>query len=155
MGFALLATTARGICSFRLLESADPSTGLERLRHDFPNATLTADASVARSLTGCSPTSWRVNRATACRSTSTARPSRSGSGKRSGPSPAARRGPTAKSRGPSAFRQAPRAVGAACGANPVWLLVPCHRVVRSGGGLGGYYWGLDMKQALLDLESGN
>src|SRR5205823_12097210 len=47
---------------------------------------------------------------------------------------------------------ASRAVGAACGANPVSLVVPCHRVVRTGGGLGGYYWGLDRKRALLEME---
>ncbi|HMB07175.1 MAG TPA: MGMT family protein [Isosphaeraceae bacterium] len=47
---------------------------------------------------------------------------------------------------------AARAMGAACGANPVSVLIPCHRVVRAGGELGGYYWGLDWKRALLDLE---
>ena len=47
---------------------------------------------------------------------------------------------------------ASRAVGTACGSNPVSLLVPCHRVVRAGGGLGGYYWGLDRKRLLLDAE---
>jgi len=47
---------------------------------------------------------------------------------------------------------AARAVGTACGSNPVALLVPCHRVVRSGGGLGGYEYGLDCKRRLLDLE---
>jgi len=45
-----------------------------------------------------------------------------------------------------------RAVGSACGANPVALLVPCHRAVRTDGGLGGYAWGLDRKRRLLDLE---
>lgn len=49
---------------------------------------------------------------------------------------------------------ASRAVGAACGANPVALFVPCHRVLREGGGLGGYRWGLDRKRVLLDLERG-
>lgn len=48
--------------------------------------------------------------------------------------------------------RAARAVGTACGINPVSLLVPCHRVVGSGGSLGGYGWGLERKQALLDLE---
>jgi AraC family transcriptional regulator of adaptative response/methylated-DNA-[protein]-cysteine methyltransferase len=47
-----------------------------------------------------------------------------------------------------------RAVGTACGSNPISLLVPCHRVLRSDGTLGGYYWGLDIKQKLLDWESG-
>jgi AraC family transcriptional regulator of adaptative response/methylated-DNA-[protein]-cysteine methyltransferase len=45
-----------------------------------------------------------------------------------------------------------RAVGSACGANPVALVVPCHRAVRADGGLGGYAWGLPVKQRLLELE---
>lgn len=50
--------------------------------------------------------------------------------------------------------RAVRAVGSACATNPLPLLVPCHRVVRSDGGLGGYLGGLDAKRALLDLEAG-
>ncbi|HEX7878249.1 MAG TPA: methylated-DNA--[protein]-cysteine S-methyltransferase [Candidatus Eisenbacteria bacterium] len=45
-----------------------------------------------------------------------------------------------------------RAVGAANGANPVAVLVPCHRVVNHNGGLGGYSGGLDIKRWLLALE---
>ena len=45
-----------------------------------------------------------------------------------------------------------RAVGSACGANPVALVVPCHRAVRTDGGLGGYAWGLARKKRLLALE---
>lgn len=45
-----------------------------------------------------------------------------------------------------------RAVGSACGANPVALFVPCHRAVRRDGGLGGYAWGLATKERLLELE---
>ena len=45
-----------------------------------------------------------------------------------------------------------RAVGSACGANPVALVVPCHRAVRTDGGLGGYAWGLRRKKKLLALE---
>jgi len=45
-----------------------------------------------------------------------------------------------------------RAVGSACGANPVALVVPCHRAVRADGGLGGYAWGLARKKKLLALE---
>jgi len=52
----------------------------------------------------------------------------------------------------SAIGSAPRAVGGACGRNPIPLVVPCHRVLRSGGALGGYGGGLPMKQALLELE---
>lgn len=45
-----------------------------------------------------------------------------------------------------------RAVGRACAANPIPLLVPCHRVVRAGGGLGGFSAGLAWKQLLLAIE---
>jgi AraC family transcriptional regulator of adaptative response/methylated-DNA-[protein]-cysteine methyltransferase len=45
-----------------------------------------------------------------------------------------------------------RAVGSACGANPAALVVPCHRVVRSDGGLGGYRWGVERKRVLLEAE---
>lgn len=45
-----------------------------------------------------------------------------------------------------------RAVGSACGANPVALIIPCHRVLRSDGSLGGYEWGLERKRKLLELE---
>jgi len=49
---------------------------------------------------------------------------------------------------PRAFR----AAGSALGANPIPIVVPCHRVLRSGGGLGGYGGGLDVKRRLLELE---
>lgn len=45
-----------------------------------------------------------------------------------------------------------RAVGSACATNPLPVVIPCHRVVRSDGGLGGYLGGIDAKTALLDLE---
>lgn len=49
---------------------------------------------------------------------------------------------------PRAFR----AAGSALGANPIPIVVPCHRVLRAGGGLGGYGGGLDVKRELLALE---
>jgi methylated-DNA-[protein]-cysteine S-methyltransferase len=48
--------------------------------------------------------------------------------------------------------RAVRAAGTACGRNPIPLVVPCHRVLRTSGALGGYGGGLPMKQALLELE---
>jgi methylated-DNA-[protein]-cysteine S-methyltransferase len=48
--------------------------------------------------------------------------------------------------------RAVRAAGTACGTNPIPVVVPCHRVLRSGGALGGYGGGLPMKEALLRLE---
>jgi AraC family transcriptional regulator of adaptative response/methylated-DNA-[protein]-cysteine methyltransferase len=46
-----------------------------------------------------------------------------------------------------------RAVARACATNPVSVVVPCHRVVREGGGLAGYRWGIDRKRALLEKEA--
>ncbi|WP_141434485.1 methylated-DNA--[protein]-cysteine S-methyltransferase [Bacillus sp. 03113] len=51
--------------------------------------------------------------------------------------------------------QAVRAVGAAIGANPVLITVPCHRVIAKNGALTGFRGGLEMKEFLLDLEKGN
>jgi methylated-DNA-[protein]-cysteine S-methyltransferase len=48
--------------------------------------------------------------------------------------------------------RAVRAAGTACGSNPIPLVVPCHRVLRRGGALGGYGGGLPMKRGLLELE---
>ena len=48
--------------------------------------------------------------------------------------------------------RAVRAAGSACSRNPIPLVVPCHRVLRSDGSLGGYAGGLEMKERLLELE---
>ncbi|NID16007.1 methylated-DNA--[protein]-cysteine S-methyltransferase [Luteibacter yeojuensis] len=48
--------------------------------------------------------------------------------------------------------KAARAIGRACGSNKLALLVPCHRIIREDGSLGGWRWGLDIKQQLLATE---
>lgn len=50
--------------------------------------------------------------------------------------------------------KAVRAVGSACATNPLPVVVPCHRVLRSDGSLGGYLGGLEAKRTLLTLEAG-
>ncbi len=51
-------------------------------------------------------------------------------------------------------RAAARAVGSAVGRNPISFVVPCHRVLRKDGGLGGYHWGVTRKQAIIGWEAG-
>jgi AraC family transcriptional regulator of adaptative response/methylated-DNA-[protein]-cysteine methyltransferase len=48
--------------------------------------------------------------------------------------------------------KAVRAVANACARNPIGILVPCHRIIRDDGSLGGYGWGLERKRALLRCE---
>lgn len=49
--------------------------------------------------------------------------------------------------------RAARAVGGAVGRNPIAFLIPCHRVIRKAGGMGGYHWGLPRKKAMLAWEA--
>jgi len=50
--------------------------------------------------------------------------------------------------------KAARAVGTAIGSNPIAFLIPCHRVVQSSGGIGGYMWGADRKVKIINWETG-
>lgn len=151
LGRLLLAATSRGVCRVMI---GDADTTLEReLREEYPHATirrhdrmLSAQVKVLLDyLRGRAPHPelpldvratafqwrvWRQLRAIPYGETRTYREVAAEIGK------------------PSATR----AVARACATNPVALLIPCHRVIRTDGSLGGYRWGLDRKQTLLDAE---
>jgi AraC family transcriptional regulator of adaptative response/methylated-DNA-[protein]-cysteine methyltransferase len=152
LGLALVGQTARGVCAILLGDSA--SSLRAELGRRFPRARLVAgdrefEAVVAR-VVACVETPrlgldlpldvrgtafqhrvWRALREIPVGTTATY-------------------GEVARRIGAP---RAVRAVASACGANPVAVAIPCHRVVREDGGLGGYRWGLPRKRALLSRES--
>ena len=105
---------------------------------------------------GASSTSTSPARGAPSTSTSTcgspAATSTGASSSSSARSTSARRSPTARSRNEPDNARAVRAAGTACGSNPIPIVVPCHRVVRSGGEIGNYGGGPEMKRFLLELE---
>jgi AraC family transcriptional regulator of adaptative response/methylated-DNA-[protein]-cysteine methyltransferase len=56
---------------------------------------------------------------------------------------------------PAPYKSPAQLVAEACSANPVAVIVPCHRVIRSDGSLGGYRWGAWRKKALPAREQGS
>lgn len=152
LGQLLVAATDRGICRISLGESAAP---LERdLRKEFPAATITSDAgglnawvnAIVRHLEGREPhLDLPLDiRATAFQQRVWA---------------ALKKIPYGATRSYLAVAKAihqpraTRAVAKACATNPVAIAIPCHRVVREDGELGGYRWGIERKRQLLERES--
>jgi AraC family transcriptional regulator, regulatory protein of adaptative response / methylated-DNA-[protein]-cysteine methyltransferase len=151
LGHLLVASTPRGICSVRMGSSR---TQLEHeLREEFAAAALErSDPSLARTVktivgaierNGPDPRLPLDVRATAFQRRVWQELQRIPRGETRTYREIARRigRPTAT-----------RAVARACATNPVALLIPCHRVIRTDGTEGGYRWGLERKQELLDRE---
>lgn len=151
LGWILLASTERGLCSVKLGER--PETLSRRLAAEFSSAELREDRH------GLKQARERVLGFLAGDATLANLP-------------VDIRGTVFQQRVWSALRKIPRgqtrtykdiaaaigkpaavrAVGSACAANPVALVIPCHRAVRSDGGMGGYAWGVERKVKLLDME---
>jgi AraC family transcriptional regulator of adaptative response/methylated-DNA-[protein]-cysteine methyltransferase len=152
LGIVLVASTEKGICAIQFGD--DIATLTEALRDRFPRATLMrASRDFARSLTQVisfveKPDSafslpldvrgtafqqrvWQALREIPPGETTTYSELAASIGRRS----------------------AVRAVGAACGANPVAVVIPCHRVIGKNGDLTGYRWGVSRKRSLLQRES--
>jgi len=152
LGVILVAATAKGVCAIQLGD--DPQALVERLQDRFSAATLIGadpdfEAVIARIVgyverplggldlaldldgTLFQRRVWQALRAI----------------------PAGDRVSYAEIARRIGMPTASRAVAQACGANPLAVAIPCHRVVRSDGSLSGYRWGVERKQALLDREA--
>lgn len=151
VGQVLVAATENGVCSVKLGDSA--AALVRDLRREYPSAAIEANAkprtawteAIAQHLRGASPSldlpidvqatafQWKVWRAL-------------------------QQIPYGETRAYAEVARAigkptaVRAVARACATNPVCLVVPCHRVVQTGGGPGGYRWGVERKTQLLSVE---
>ncbi len=154
LGTALVAVTPLGICSLQFADTAaDRRAAVARLRDEWPAAALTESQP-------------RTRRA--------ARQALGALGAPAGPLAVHVRGTNFQLKVWSALLniapgtvttyeeiagaigqpRAVRAVGSAVGRNPVSVLIPCHRVLRKSGSLGGYAWGLERKEIILRAEDG-
>lgn len=155
LGLLLVAKSERGVCCVMLGD--DPATLFDQLQKRFPRAVLTESDGDTKSIAvgivrviespggeqrlppldmGGTPFQQKVWRALLDIPTGTT----------------TTYAEIAKRIGAS---NAIRAVGTACGANRIAVIVPCHRVVASAGGLSGYRWGVERKRALLEREASN
>lgn len=152
-GECLVAVTARGICHLAFVHPVSRREALGRVKHDWPRATLVTDHAVTR------------------RAAAQAFP-RPGS-RATAPIALHVKGTNFQLKVWNALLQIPdggvttygdiaaaigdakasRAVGGAVGSNPISWLIPCHRVIRSTGELGGYAWGPERKRVMLALET--
>lgn len=153
LGRLLVAATARGICQVKLGDAAGPLEA--ELRAEYPHAELVRDdarlagwvGAIVRHLEGRSPTLALPTDVRA-----TAFQQRVWNALRRIPYGATRTyAEIARAIGRP---RAARAVAQACAANPVAIVVPCHRVVRGDGVAGGYRWGEKRKARLLETEAG-
>ncbi len=151
-GECLLAVTPRGICHLAFVAPVSREDALARLEHDWPLAQLVADQSATRGVAAAAfppPASakvpslalhvkgtnfqlkvWRALLEIPAGTVTTY-------------------GALAEVVGNPA---ASRAVGTAVGSNPVSYLIPCHRVIRASGELGGYAWGVERKKVMILKE---
>lgn len=149
-GYCLIALTPRGICNIHFLPSADEQTSQQQLQTDWPQAKIihdqTATDKVCDQIFSASPSSpltlhlkgtnfqiqvWQALLRIPLGELTTYQTLATAMGK-----------PTAA-----------RAIGNAVGRNPIAYLIPCHRVIRGTGELGGYRWGCERKAAMLGWEA--
>ena len=147
-GTAFLAETPRGLCRLAFVEPGDERVELKALREQFVQATFLRDddraAELVRKIWGNSPGSFPL---AVCGTNFQVQVWRALLGL--DPGTTVTYGALAKRLG---LANGARAVGNAVGANPIAWLIPCHRVLREGGKLGGYRWGTARKQMIRHWE---
>ena len=151
LGRMLIAATEKGICAIQFADSDDE---LEHgLKHEFPFAVRRRDDAAMENWKQdllCRINGQRLNSSLPLDIQATAFQRKVWTYLQSIPFGATRSyGQVAKAIGQPT---ATRAVARACATNRIAVAIPCHRVVRTDGDMGGYRWGVDRKKALLDLE---
>jgi AraC family transcriptional regulator of adaptative response/methylated-DNA-[protein]-cysteine methyltransferase len=151
-GECLIAITPRGICHLAFVNPVSRAGALERLKHDWPRAMVKADPSSTRgAVARAFPAGDPGNRQPLALHIK-------GTNFQLKVWEALLRIPDGAVTTYGAIAtdlkapNASRAVGTAVGSNPVSWLIPCHRVIRASGELGGYAWGLDRKKVMLLKE---
>ncbi len=150
-GNAFIATTPRGVCNFSFSETEEITKVMENLHERWPHAELRENQQSTHEVVSAmfgkvketssplslhvSGTNFKVNVWKALL--------------RIPPGSIVSYSQVAKFIGQQGSA---RAVGHAVGTNPIAFLIPCHRVIQSNGGLGGYHWGTTRKQAILAWE---
>ncbi len=152
LGHVLVASTARGVCA--ILLGDDPAALLQDLQDRFPQAGLTGGDPAFDRLVG------QVIALVEAPGMAHHLPlDIGGTAFQQRVWEALRRIPAGQTASYAGIAQAigqptaSRAVAAACAANPLAVAIPCHRVIRTSGGLSGYRWGLARKAALLEREA--
>jgi AraC family transcriptional regulator of adaptative response/methylated-DNA-[protein]-cysteine methyltransferase len=151
LGRMMIAATERGICSIQFARTDGEL--IEGLRHEFPFATRKSDTGGLQAWVGTLLQQMRgkaLDSALPLDIRATAFQRRVWAYLQSIPFGSTRSySAVAKGIGqPSAAR----AVARACATNPVAVAIPCHRVVREDGSMGGYRWGIERKKTLLEME---
>ncbi|MGL5940973.1 MAG: bifunctional DNA-binding transcriptional regulator/O6-methylguanine-DNA methyltransferase Ada [Waterburya sp.] len=154
LGYLLVATTDKGICSVKLGDRS--KTLIQSLTEEFKQATIVRDDQ--------SHQNWIkkiLNLITGTESDPDLPLDIRGTAFQQQVWQALQKIPYGETRTYTEIAQnlgkpkAVRAIGNACGANPVALIIPCHRVTRNDGSLGGYRWGIERKQTLIEQEQSN
>ncbi len=153
-GIAVVMATDRGLAGLAFADAGGEHAALEDLVRRWPNATFVEDPAATQPYAAriFDPARWRADQPL--------RVMLIGSDFQVRVWEALLRIPMGRARTYSSIAaeigrpDAPRAVGAAIGANPISFVVPCHRAIGKSGALTGYHWGLTRKRAMLGWEAG-